>query len=111
MEAFPIRIVIAALFTALLIYQTRRATPGSHRQRAFALAAIAIGLFLLVNTLIVFGITRASVTLPLTLVALLFLGGSLIFLGLAWRKGEMGEQVKQMQQEITKERERREHKD
>lgn len=111
MNTFTIRVIAAIVIMALLIYQTSRAAPGSHRRRAFALAASSIGVFLVMNGVIAFGIDPGVARIPLIIVALLLLGGSLVFLVLAWRRGEMHEQVERMQQAIAEERERRQGED
>ena len=108
MDVFTIRVIVAVLILALLIYQARHAVPGSHRRRAFMLASGGIGLFLVINAMIMIGVNPGLLAGPIITVAIILLAASLVFLVLAWRKGELHEQIQRMNQAIDEERARRE---
>lgn len=108
MDVFTIRVIVALVILAVLIYQIRHATPGTHRRRAFMLASGGIGLFLVINGMIMLGINPGVLAGPITTAAIVLLAASLLFLVLAWRQGELREQIQRMNQAIDQERARRE---
>ncbi len=110
MVALIIRIVILALFTASFIYQARQAPPGSHKQRAYGLAAGAVGLFVVINALELFGMNTAPLMLPVLSVSTMLLLVGVVFLYRAWRAGEMNEQIARVREIVDSERARNKEK-
>ncbi len=108
MDVFTIRVIAAAIILALLIYQARQASPGSHRRRAFMLASAGLGCFLVINGMIVFGVNPGLLSGPMVTLGIVLLAASIVFLVLAWRKGELREQIQRMNRAINEERTRRE---
>ncbi len=108
MNVFTIRVIVAVVPCLILVHQARRAAPGSYRRRSFALAASGIILFMVVNALIALGMTLNAVFLTLIVLGMLLLAASLVLIFLAWRRGEMREQIERVWQSIAEERSRRE---
>lgn len=108
MNAFTIRVIVAAVLGLILVHQARHAAPRSYRRRSFALAALGIMLFMVVNALIALGMTLNAVLITLIVLGMLLLAASLVLIFLAWRRGEMREQVERVRQSIAEERARRE---
>ncbi len=108
MDSFAIRTILAGIILIILVQQARHATAGSHRQRAFVLAAGGLSVFLLIHLSLALGITVGPLITPLVTLAIVLLIASLVFLVLAWQRGEMQEQVERMRQALVTERTRRE---
>jgi Ca2+/Na+ antiporter len=106
METSLVRFIILIIVTLLFIQQARRARSRTHKRRAFVLAAVAVGLFVLLNGLQISGANVAPLMLPVLSIAVLLLAISAVFLVRGWRSGEMSEQVAQVRDMIAKERER-----
>ncbi len=102
-----IRTVILVAITGAFIQQARRAGAGTLRQRAFALAAGGMGIFVLLNLLLLVGINVNPLLLPSSIIAVLLLAGSVVLLGMAWRKGEMQAQIEQVRELLNPERQRK----
>lgn len=102
-----IRTVILVAITGAFIQQARRAGAGTLRQRAFALAAGGMGIFVLLNLLLLVGINVNPLLLPGSIIAVLLLAGSVVLLGMAWRKGEMHAQIEQLRDLLNDERQRK----
>jgi uncharacterized membrane protein len=101
------RFFIALLVAALLLRQAQRAKPRSRRRGAFLLAMGAFGLFGLLNLLEIVGFFSNLLTPILMVVAFALLVASLVMLILAWRSGEMTEQLDRVRQAVADERQRR----
>lgn len=103
-----ISIFITFLFTVVMVQQARRASPSSHRRRAFLTAAGVFSVFTLLNILKIVGIEMtATLSVAILLIVCLLMLQSLVFLYLAWKGGELQEQIEQAQRTITQERKRR----
>ncbi len=108
MDSFTIRAILAGIILIILVQQARHATAGSHRRRAFVLAAGGLSVFLLIHLSLAMGIAVGPLITPLVAPAIGLLAAGLLFLVLAWRRGEMREQVERMREALVTERTRRE---
>lgn len=101
------RTILFTLMVVLFVQQSRQAPAHSYRQRAFALATGAFGLFALLNALRLIGVNTDSVLLIIYAVAVTLLGVSVVLLYRAWKRGEMKEQIGRMHEALEEERNRR----
>lgn len=111
MSGSLIRAIILTVVVGLFIYQARQAGARSRKQRAFGLAAVAVGLFALLNIFDVLGANVAPLALPFRTLGVLLMLVSAIFLVQGWRKGEMDEQVAQVRKAMDNERTRHKQND
>ncbi len=102
-----IRTVILVVLTILFVQQARQAGAGTIRQRAFTLAAMGVAVFALLNLLVLLNINVGPLLIPGSLLAVILLAISAVLLVLAWRRGEMREQIEQVRTLLDEERRRR----
>lgn len=107
-NGFTIRAILAGIIVLIMLVQARQARAGSHRRRAFALAASGLSVFLLIHILMALGQAVEPLLTILIALAMVLLLSSLVFLALGWRRGEMREKIEQMRQAFATERTRRE---
>lgn len=100
------RLVIAVLATLLLARHAAQATQNSWRRRAFSCGAVGFGLLALGNLLAILGVVGPLMLLVSLGVALLLV--SLASLFLAYRAGEMRDQLRKASDMVAKERAERE---
>lgn len=105
-----IRTIFLLIVLVLFIQRTRHAAPRSHRQRAFAVASGAVGLFALLNVLHLIGVNTDQFLLPAQTIGVALLLAGAVFLYKAWRGGEMSQQIEEVHRAIEAERTRREQK-
>jgi small-conductance mechanosensitive channel len=111
MSPLIIRTIIALILLVVMVYQAIHAPKGSYRRHAFSTAAIALAVLATSNVATApGGLSLTWIVASLWVVALLFFA-SLVLLGLAWRSGEMSEQVERMREAFANERTRREKED
>lgn len=99
------RLFIAVVATILVARQALRATPGSRRRLAFTLGAAGFGLLAAGNGFPLLGIANPTLLTLLVAVGVALLLGSLVSLFLAFRAGEMADQVRRAEGMIARERE------
>jgi hypothetical protein len=103
-----IRVFFALLATALLIREARRAAPSSRRRLAFALGACGFGLLAAGNLFAALGVGGPAPLVGAASLGIALLLGSLLALFLAYRAGEMDEQLRRAGDYVAEERAKRE---
>jgi hypothetical protein len=103
-----LRLIMALLATALLIREARRAVPSSRRRLAFYLGAGGFGLLAAGNLLTTLALGGQALIVGVTSLGIALLLGSLVTLFLAYRAGEMSEQVRRASDYVAAERAKRE---
>jgi hypothetical protein len=103
-----IRVFFALLATALLVREARRAAPRSRRRLAFALGACGFGLLAAGNLFAALGVGGPAPLVGAVSLGIALLLGSLLALFLAYRAGEMNEQLWRAGDYVAAERAKRE---
>jgi hypothetical protein len=103
-----VRLLFALLATALLIREARRAAPGSRRRLAFTLGAGGFGLLAAGNLFAWLGLGGPALLVGAVSLGIALLLGSLLALFLAYRAGEMNEQLRRAGDYVAEERAKRE---
>jgi hypothetical protein len=98
---------MALLATALLVREARRAAPGSRRRLAFSLGAGGFGLLAAGNLLAALSLGGQGLIVGASSLGIALLLGSLVTLFLAYRAGEMSEQVRRASDYVAAERAKR----
>lgn len=100
------RLLLAVVATFLMARQARSAAPGSRRRLAFNLGAAGFGLFAVGNLLPLLGFFSSS-TLALSVgLGSALLLASLVTLFLAYRAGEMRDQLRRASDIVAEERQK-----
>ena len=99
-----LRTIATAAIALLLFVQSRRGHVGARRRRAFELGAAAFSLFAVGNILAWLGVGGQLAIGISSLLGLLLLVSSLVFLFMAYRAGEMSTQLRQAREMIAEER-------
>jgi hypothetical protein len=102
-----VRLLFALLATALLIREARRAAPGSRRRLAFTLGASGFGLLAAGNLFASLGLGGPALLVGAVSLGIALLLGSLLALFLAYRAGEMNEQLRRAGDYVAEERAKR----
>ncbi len=102
-----LRLIMALLATALLVREARRAAPGSRRRLAFALGAGGFGLLAAGNLFAALSLGGQGLIVGASSLGIALLLGSLVTLFLAYRAGEMSEQVRRAGDYVAAERAKR----
>jgi hypothetical protein len=103
-----LRLLMALLATALLTREAGRAAHGSRRRLAFSLGAGGFGLLAAGNLLTTLALGGQALIVGATSLGIALLLGSLVTLFLAYRAGEMSEQVRRASDYVAAERAKRE---
>jgi hypothetical protein len=102
-----LRLIMALLATALIVREARRAAPGSRRRLAFSLGAAGFGLLAVGNLLALLSLGGQALIVGASSLGIALLLGSLVTLFLAYRAGEMSEQVRRAGDYVAAERAKR----
>ena len=102
-----LRLIVALLATALVAREIRRAAPGTRRRLAFTLGTGGFGLLALGNLFALLGLGGPTLLVVATSLGVALLLGSLVCLFLAYRAGEMSEQLRRVDDYVAEERAKR----